>query len=133
MLTVFCDGGARGNPGPAAFGFVVKDKQKILKKGKGYIGEATNNFAEYTAILEAFKYLDAFYKGKNLDFYLDSLLAVSQLNGIYKVKNANIREFLVKIRELETEFGQIRYNHVPREQNKEADALVNEVLDSHGY
>ena len=133
MLTVSCDGGARGNPGPAAYGFVVKDGQQILKKGKGYIGTATNNFAEYTAILEAFKYLEKTHKGENLEFFLDSLLAASQLNGTFKVKNANIREFLVKIRELEVEFGQIRYNHIPREQNKEADALVNEALDSHGY
>lgn len=129
MLTVACDGGSRGNPGPAAFGFVVKDDDQVLKKGKGYIGEATNNVAEYTAILEALKYLKNSHPGEDLEFYLDSLLAASQLSGTFKVKNAKIREFLVNIRELENVFGQIRYNHVPREDNKEADALVNEALD----
>ena len=129
MLQIFCDGGARGNPGPAAYGFVVKAGGKIIKESGSYIGVTTNNTAEYTAIVEALKWLSADHSGSNLVFYLDSQLAASQLNGIFKVKNAKIRELLFKIRELENQFRQVFYKHIPREQNKEADRLVNEVLD----
>src|SRR3970040_888343 len=118
MIQISCDGGARGNPGPAAYGFVVKEDGKIVKNGLGYIGIATNNFAEYTAVIEALKWLENNYSEKDLEFYLDSNLVVSQLSGIYKIKNSKIRELIFKIRELETSFGQIRYNHIPREQNK---------------
>lgn len=129
MLNVYCDGGARGNPGPAAYGFVIKDEDKVIKKGNRYIGVATNNVAEYTAIIEALSWLKENKKGKDLHFFLDSQLAASQLNGLYKVKNAKIRELVVKIRELENEFTQIVYEHIPRAQNKEADNLVNQALD----
>ena len=129
MIEVFCDGGARGNPGPAAYGFVVKDKGAIVKEGNGYIGVATNNVAEYTAIIEALNWLKSHKKGQDLQFFLDSLLAASQLNGIYRVKNAKIRELLVKIRELENQFSKITYQHVPRDQNIEADKQVNIALD----
>ena len=129
MIEVFCDGGARGNPGPAAYGFVVKDKGAIVKEGNGYIGVATNNVAEYTAIIEALNWLKSHKKGQDLQFFLDSLLAASQLYGIYRVKNAKIRELLVKIRELENQFSKITYQHVPRDQNKEADKQVNLALD----
>lgn len=130
MLKVFCDGGARGNPGPAAYGFVVKNQNhQILKEGNGFIGSVTNNIAEYTGIVEALKWLKENHQDEDLQFFLDSQLATSQLNGIYKVKNPNIRNLLVKIRELESAFGQIRYNHISREQNKEADRLVNEALN----
>ena len=129
MIEIFCDGGSRGNPGPAAYGFVVKDKGAIVKEGNGYIGVATNNVAEYTAIVEALIWLSNHKKGEDLQFFVDSLLAASQLNGIYKVKNAKIRELLVKIRELENEFSKITYQHVPRDQNIEADKQVNIALD----
>ncbi|MBI2327135.1 ribonuclease HI family protein [Candidatus Curtissbacteria bacterium] len=129
MITIFCDGGARGNPGPAAYGFVVKSNGQVIHQGSGYIGIATNNFAEYTAVIEALTWAKESYQAQDLQFYLDSELAVSQLSGRYKVKNPKIRDLIFKIRELETDFGQIRYNHIPREQNKEADRLVNETLD----
>lgn len=129
MIKVFCDGGARGNPGPAAYGFVVYKDNQVVKEGNGYIGIATNNTAEYTAIIEALVWLKNHYQRQDLQFYLDSKLAVSQLSGLYKIKNANIRNLIFKIRELETEFGQINYQHIPREQNKEADKMVNLALD----
>lgn len=132
MLKVYCDGGARGNPGPAAYGFVVKDEKGIIKEGNGYMGVATNNQAEYTAIIEALRWLSENKQGHELHFFLDSLLAASQLNGIYKVKNAKIRELLVSIRELESKFPKIVYEHVRREQNKEADKQVNIALDNYG-
>lgn len=129
MISVYCDGGARGNPGPAAFGYVVKKDGQIIKSGNGYIGIATNNVAEYTAVIEALTWLEANYPKDSLTFFLDSELAVSQLSGIYKVKNANIRNLIFKIRTLESNFGQVHYKHIPREQNKEADKLVNQALD----
>lgn len=130
MIKVFCDGGARGNPGPAAYGFVVKNNDETVKSRGGYIGIATNNIAEYTAIVEALKYLKENFAGQRLYFFLDSLLAASQLSGVYKVKNANISQLVFTIRELENNFSGISYKHIPREQNKEADMLVNQALDS---
>ena len=132
MIEIFCDGGSRGNPGPAAFGFVVKDSKKLIKEGRGYIGVATNNFAEYTAVIEALKWLKENYPGKDLRFYLDSELVASQLSGLYKVKNAKIRDQIFEIRSLETSFGQISYQYTSRELNREADKLVNQVLDEYG-
>jgi len=129
MISVYCDGGARGNPGPAAYGFVVKQNGQTVKADGAPIGIATNNTAEYTAIIKALTWLADNCAGKDLNFYLDSMLAASQLSGTFKVKNANIREMIVKIRELETQFGNISYRHIPREQNTEADRLVNEALD----
>ena len=90
MIEAFCDGGARGNPGPAAFGYVIKKDGQIIKSGNGYIGIATNNVAEYTAVIEALTWLESSYPKVSLTFYLDSKLVASQLLGIYKVKNANI-------------------------------------------
>ncbi len=134
MLTVFCDGGSRGNPGHAAYGFIVKEDGQMIKEEGGYIGIATNNFAEYTAIVKALSYLAKGYKGQNVDFYLDSQLAASQLSGLYKIKNAQIREMILEIRQLETKLGQVSYTHIPREQNKEADRQVNLALDNElGY
>ena len=132
MIEVYCDGGARGNPGPAAYGFVVKVAGRQVKEGQGYIGIATNNFAEYTAVIEALNWLTGRFSGRDLNFYLDSQLVVSQLSGIYKVKNSTIRDLVFKIRSLETSFGQIKYQHIPREQNLQADSLVNQALDEHG-
>ena len=129
MLNIFCDGGARGNPGPAAYGFVAKNGPHIIAKNGGYLGIATNNVAEYTAIIKALNYLARDFKGQDLEIFLDSKLAASQLAGLYKVKNAKIRELIMQIRQLEPKFGQIRYTHIPREKNKEADRLVNLALD----
>lgn len=129
-IEIFCDGGARGNPGPAAFGFVVYRNSQVIQKGSGYIGIATNNFAEYTAIVKALKWLEKNHKGEELKFYLDSQLAASQLSGLYKIKDAKIREFVVEIRMIEPQFKSVSYSHIPREKNKFADQLVNLALDS---
>src|SRR3989304_1856129 len=103
-LKIFCDGGARGNPGPAAWAFVVyEEKNKIVAQKNEKIGITTNNVAEYMAVIEALKWLGA-YREKNsgrpvekIDFFLDSQLVVSQLNGFYKVKNQRLRELVIKI------------------------------------
>jgi len=133
-LTVFTDGGARGNPGPAAIGFVIKDDQGkiIIEKGQ-YIGRATNNVAEYQAVIEALKWLkkNLSFRPARTTFFLDSKLAVNQLNGLFKVKNHGLRNLIVEVRQWEREIGgHVIYCFVRREKNKKADTLVNQSLDS---
>src|SRR3990167_6119799 len=101
MIEAFCDGGARGNPGPAAWGFVVRKDGKIVKQNYGYIGIATNNFAEYTALVKMLAWLAKNFRGVPARVYLDSKLVVSQLNGEYKVKNANLKKLVGEVKELE--------------------------------
>lgn len=130
---IHTDGGARGNPGPAGIGVVIeKNKSVIAEFGKA-IGEATNNVAEYAAVIEAFRYLI----NQNLKdihavhFVLDSLLVVNQLKGLFKIKDSKLRELVFTIRQLEQEVGgNVTYVSVPREQNRRADFLVNQSLDA---
>lgn len=130
MIEVFCDGGARGNPGPAAYGFVVKQNGTIIHEESDFLGIGTNNFAEYTALIKALEYLTQKYHREEVNFFLDSLLVVNQMSGLYKIKSASIRELVIKVRELESNFKSVSYNHVPRSMNKEADKLVNFALDN---
>jgi len=131
-LDIFTDGGARGNPGPAAIGvFIKKDKTVIVKFGKR-IGRATNNEAEYQALIFALKYIQENFLSEDLflNFYLDSQLVVNQLNGKYKIKEKRLAELANFIRSLENKFSKkIFYKYIPREKNKEADFLVNKALD----
>lgn len=134
-IFVYTDGGARGNPGPAAIGVYISNEkgEEIASIGKK-IGNATNNVAEYKAILEAMKWI-AENKSKlgilKISFFMDSELAYSQISGLYKIKNANLREIILEIKIKETEIGvPISYNHVRRENNKKADKLVNLALDN---
>lgn len=131
-LIVHADGGSRGNPGEAAYGFVIYDetKQKLYEEGKR-IGINTNNVAEYSGIVAALKWISKNAKNtKTVAFFLDSQLAVEQLNGRYKVKNENLRNlfFTAKALESETEI-KITYTHIVRELNKDADRMVNIALD----
>jgi ribonuclease HI len=129
-LYVHTDGGARGNPGPGAIGVAVKDeKKKIIKEVGKFIGRSTNNEAEYKAVIEGLKTCETL-KAEELEFYIDSLLVVSQLNGKYKVKNPRMRTLFNEAKKLEQNFKKVLYTHVPREKNFPADNLVNEVLDS---
>jgi len=134
-IIVFTDGGARGNPGPAALGVFIQDEngKELARIGKT-IGETTNNVAEYLAIIEGFNWLLKNKERLNIEsvnFYMDSQLACSQLNGIYKVKNPKIREFVFEIRQKEAELGiPVTYAHVRREQNTKADFMVNQALDN---
>jgi ribonuclease HI len=127
---LYTDGGARGNPGPAGIGVVIKDaNKKIIKKLGSYIGVATNNDAEYQGlILGLEECLEE--KATKVDCFLDSQLIVKQLNGEYKVKNERMRNYWVKVKTLESSFEEITYTHVKRDKNKEADYLVNKVLDA---
>lgn len=134
-LIIYTDGGARGNPGPAAIGVVIADeKVSPIKKYSEYLGEKTNNEAEYEAIIFAFKKIKALYgkdKIKNIDIELksDSELIVRQLNHQYKIEEPHLQKLFMKIWNMLIDFGKVKFIHIPREENKEADALVNECLD----
>ncbi len=134
-IKIYTDGGSRGNPGQAAIGvYIVNSKNKELVKIGKKIGEATNNVAEYSAVLEGLMWVLANKDKHDISeahFYMDSQLAYSQILGLFKVKNERIRDFIFKIRQKETELGiPIFYNHILRERNKNADQMVNLALDN---
>lgn len=134
-IRLYTDGGSRGNPGPAASGAVLlalrgEEEGEVLARVSRYLGRDTNNQAEYTAIiigLERARTLGA----TEVDVVMDSELAVRQLNGIYKVKNPEIAKRFVEVHNLVQDFDKVTFRHVPREKNKQADALVNECIDAH--
>lgn len=135
-INIFTDGGSRGNPGESALGVYIEsiEGKEIISIGKR-LGVTTNNVAEYSAIREGLNWLldsiKDFEDLKKINFFMDSNLAVSQLNGIYKIKNANLRELYFDIKTLEAQVKiPITYTHVPREKNKKADRLVNLALDN---
>ena len=129
-IIVHTDGGARGNPGPAAIGVVIGDREY----GKA-IGETTNNVAEYHALifgLQKVKQLLGKEKSKDAEIEAcsDSELMVSQLNGAYKIKDEGLKELFIEAWNLKQDFKSVRFIHIPREENKRADALVNRALDT---
>ena len=135
-LTIFTDGGARGNPGLAAIGVVIKNEGgSNLASLFRTIGQTTNNVAEYKAVIAALMWLKSNrvieqLRNTKINFFLDSKLVVNQLNGLFKVKDSELRELLLEARMLEQEIGgEIHYQLIPRERNWEADALVNKALD----
>jgi ribonuclease HI len=128
-LIIYTDGGARGNPGPAGIGAVIyDDKMNILTEISEYIGETTNNQAEYRAVLKAIKKAREF-KAKELHFFLDSQLVVEQLSGNYKIKNKNLQPLFVQIYNESLNYKKVIYTHIPREKNNEADRLANMAMD----
>ncbi|MFA6492970.1 MAG: ribonuclease HI family protein [Patescibacteria group bacterium] len=141
-IIVYSDGGARGNPGPAGIGCVIqaqneKDKVENLAEISKYIGVATNNQAEYRAVVEALNWLIANYDVNDtskvlleVEFFLDSQLVVEQLNQRYKLKNEGLKPLFWQIRDLVIKLGgKVTFCHIPREQNKKADKLVNLAID----
>ncbi len=129
-LLIHTDGGSRGNPGPGAIGIaVLNDQKKLIKEIGKFIGRSTNNEAEYKAVIEGLKTCKEM-GGKELKFFIDSLLVVSQLNGKFKIKEPRMKKFYLEIKELEKSFDSVTYLHVPREKNYMADKIVNEVLDA---
>ncbi|HOX41475.1 MAG TPA: ribonuclease HI family protein [bacterium] len=138
-LYINTDGGSRGNPGPAAIGIVFCDEsEKVLYSHKEFIGEGkTNNEAEYTALIRAFEILpkskwfsDHDGNGGEVICRLDSQLVVEQVNGNYKIKQEHLKILLERIKTLyQTYHLKISFIHIPREDNKLADKLVNEALD----
>lgn len=136
---IHTDGGSRGNPGHAGVGIIIDEIKRdgivtrIDAYGE-YIGIATNNVAEYSAVISALKRLKILHASIHQDaeysFYLDSLLVVSQLNGVYKIKDATLLTLVVSIRVLEKELeGHFRYTAIRREGNSDADRQVNVALD----
>lgn len=137
QFTLYADGGARGNPGPAGAGAVVFDNTgKRLVEVSDYLGVATNNIAEYEAILRGLKKLAAEYspdmvKQTPLAIRMDSKLVIEQLKGNYKVKHPNLVPRYLEVKNLlARHFGVVTFEHVYREKNKDADALANKAMDS---
>ncbi len=130
-IIMYTDGGARNNPGPAGIGVWV---ETLNKKYKEYIGEKTNNEAEYEALIFGLKKLKQLLgreklKQSEIACYLDSELVVKQLNHIYKLREKHIQEKFIEIWNLTLDFKKVNFQHIPREKNKIADRLVNEALD----
>lgn len=134
-IICYTDGGARGNPGPAGVGVYITDEAgKVIAQVKQAIGNSTNNFAEYNAVMLGLQTLKAKYgsKAKKMQFELrlDSELVKKQLNGEYQIKEPGLVPMFIEIHNLRvSSFPNLTLTHVPRAQNKEADRLVNEALD----
>ena len=134
-ITIFSDGGSRGNPGPAAVGAQMLDSSgKVLKEVSETIGNATNNFAEYHALMRGLQVAKEHFgkrtKEIHFELKLDSELVKKQLNGEYQIKEPGLVPYFIEIHNLRvSSFPNLTLTHVPREQNKEADRLANEALD----
>jgi ribonuclease HI len=126
------DGGSRGNPGPAAYGVVIRDGSgAIVARLKKYIGQNTNNVAEYFGLIAALDYAQT-HGVRSLRVESDSELMVKQMRGQYKVKSADLKPLFERASKMAQGFESFRIEHVYREQNREADALVNQALDETG-
>jgi len=131
-IKIYTDGGSINNPGPAAIAYLIYLNDKMLHSFSAKIGINTNNFAEYTALVRALEWIRQNNKESvsKITFFSDSNLMVNQLNGFYRVKNASIREFILKVRALEQEIKTaIVYKYIPREKNSAADLLVKKELN----
>lgn len=128
-LIVNTDGGARGNPGPAGIGVVIRnDQNSIIAEHKEYIGETTNNVAEYKALILALVEAQQL-QATEVDIFMDSELVVRQMSGQYKIKEPTLQVLAKEVFKLMHHFKNVRFRHVLREKNKEADKLVNEAID----
>src|SRR6202795_950638 len=124
------DGAARGNPGPASYGVVIRDGGgELVAKLKKYIGRMSNNVAEYYGLIAALDYAQS-HKIRALRIESDSELLVKQMRGQYKVKSADLQPLFERARKMSEGFESFRIDHVYREQNREADALANDALDA---
>lgn len=141
---IHTDGGARGNPGPAAIGVVIsteggpasggKSSAKWKKEYGEYLGETTNNEAEYQAVIFALKKIKLLIgrekaKKGSVEIHLDSELLAKQINGEYKVKEEKIQKLFLEVWNLRLDFGSVVFKYIPREDNHGADKLVNQILD----
>ncbi len=130
-ITIYSDGGSRGNPGPSAAGYIVLDnRQQVIAEGGEYLGITTNNQAEYHGVrLGLEKAIELGYK--RVDFKIDSMLVVNQMKGYYKIKNRELWPIHERIRQLLVKFEHVSFTHVPRQLNQLADGVVNKTLDAH--
>ncbi|MEK7213294.1 MAG: ribonuclease HI family protein [Patescibacteria group bacterium] len=130
-LTIYTDGGARGNPGPAAAGVVIKNEAgKILAAYGEYLGKQTNNFAEYSALISGLKKAREL-GAREVDCILDSELVTKQMKREYKVKEPTLQKLYIQAYNAAAAFKKVNFIHTRREGNKESDRMVNEVLDKH--
>lgn len=129
-ITIYTDGGSRGNPGPSAAGYVIlNSRHEVIAEGGEYLGITTNNQAEYHGVrIGLEKALELQYK--RVDFKIDSMLVVNQMKGFYKIKNRELWPIHERIRELMKKFHKVTFNHVAREFNQLADGMVNKTLDA---
>lgn len=130
-VTVYSDGGSRGNPGPSAAGYVIiNSRDEVIAQGGEYLGITTNSQAEYQGVrIGLEKALELGFK--QVDFRIDSMLVVNQMNGTYKIKNRELWPINERIRELMIKFEGVSFSHVKREFNQLADGMVNRTLDAH--
>ncbi len=134
QFTIHADGGARGNPGPAGAGAVVRDGQgNIVATVSDYLGIRTNNYAEYEAVIQAMRQVHELAKGRLADttvmVKMDSELVIKQMNGVYKIKHPDMQAQAARLKELAAAMGAIFFAHVPRAQNSDADKLANDAMD----
>lgn len=130
-LIIHTDGGARSNPGPAGLGvYITAPDGEVIMEHSRYLGAQTNNHAEYMAIVDALEHAKKL-GAEEVDMFMDSELAVKQLNHEYKVRNPGLAVLFVRVLDLTRSFKKVRFTHVRREYNKQADRLVNEAIDRH--
>lgn len=135
-IIIYTDGGSRGNPGPAATGAVFcNEKGQIIKNHSEYLGEATNNEAEYQAVIFALKKFKALFgkklaKNTEIELRSDSELLIKQLNGEYKILDSKIQPLFIGAWNLRLDFKKVKFKLISRQKNQEADKLVNEALDN---
>lgn len=132
---IFADGASRGNPGPASVGFIIKSLDGVIwVQGGLYLGTATNNVAEYSAVKLALKRLMDDFSNLlpvEVEVRVDSQLIARQLAGLYKIKNPTLKTIFADIKQLEELTGKVNYTHIPRNQNFIADKLANQALDNY--
>jgi ribonuclease HI len=134
QIEVYTDGASRGNPGPSAIGIFIKDAsgKEIVRKGE-YLGQTTNNVAEYTAVIRALKYLlnKKLYKTTDIEVIIntDSELLINQLNGNYRIRSQNLIPLAIEIRGLLKKIPRLKFNLISREKNKVADKLANKSMN----
>lgn len=133
-IIIHTDGGARNNPGPAGAGIVITEAERVLVEEGQYLGEQTNNWAEYEAVAIALgKAHEFLLRDRDIEFRLDSKLVVEQLNGKWKIKEPALKIQVAKIKNMLKDFGSVTFTHVPRAENQDADRLVNEAIDNAGH
>jgi ribonuclease HI len=129
-IVIHIDGAARGNPGEAGIGVLIKEENGRSREVKKYLGTRTNNQAEYTALITALESARE-YKDREIRIFTDSLLLANQMNGLWKVKHPEIKELYGKAKGLIEGFRRVTIKHIPREENTEADRLANLAIDEY--
>ena len=132
ILSAHTDGASKGNPGPASIGYTIEKDGIVLEEHSEFIGEATNNIAEYTALIAAVKRMKAL-GATDVIVYSDSELIARQIGGMYKVKSKGLKPLFIKVMKLSEKFDSFKVVHVSREENSNADSLANKAIKEHRY